>query len=275
MNKDEKTVEGFGFEWNHFDQSMTDQSELFSVFNSYFAVFPWGDLPEGAEGFDLGCGSGRWAKFVAPRVGLIHCLDASSEALESAKRNLAGVSNVTFHHSSVDSIPFADGTMDFGYSLGVLHHVPDTCAGLRSCVQKLKAGAPFLLYLYYAFDNRPKWFYATWKLSNLIRRGIAPLPNRPKLFLTEVIATLVYWPLARLALVLERLGCKVDSLPLSAYRDKSFYTMRTDSFDRFGTRLEQRFTKSEIEKMMTSAGLERILFHQGEPYYCAVGFRSS
>tara|TARA_B110000003_G_C16618896_1_gene522335 strand:+ start:251 stop:421 length:171 start_codon:yes stop_codon:yes gene_type:complete len=28
--------------------------------------------------------------------------------------------------------------MDFGYSLGVLHHIPDTQVWLNSCVQKLK-----------------------------------------------------------------------------------------------------------------------------------------
>lgn len=40
------------------------------------------------------------------------------------------------------------------YFLGVLHHVPDTQAAIRSCVGLLKPGAPLLLYFYYAFDNR-------------------------------------------------------------------------------------------------------------------------
>ena len=46
----------------------------------------------------------------------------------------------------------------------------------------------------------------------------------------------------------------VGNIPLSAYRTKSFYTMRTDSLDRFGTRLEHRFTKEKIEAMMRSMG---------------------
>jgi 2-polyprenyl-3-methyl-5-hydroxy-6-metoxy-1,4-benzoquinol methylase len=44
--------------------------------------------------------------------------------------------------------------MDFGYSLGVLHHIPDAQKALSDCVKKLKLGAPFLVYLYYSFDNR-------------------------------------------------------------------------------------------------------------------------
>jgi hypothetical protein len=47
--------------------------------------------------------------------------------------------------------------MDFGYSLGVLHHVADTEGALRAAVRTLKPGAPLLVYLYYAFDNRPRW----------------------------------------------------------------------------------------------------------------------
>ena len=67
-------------------------------------------------------------------------------------------SNCEFHCASVDAIPLPDDSADFGYSLGVLHHVPDTQKGILECVRKLKPGAPFLLYLYYAFDNRPWWF---------------------------------------------------------------------------------------------------------------------
>ena len=52
-------------------------------------------------------------------------------------------------------MPFADGTMDFGYSIGVLHHIPNTQLALNDCSRKLKSGAPFLVYIYYAFDNQP------------------------------------------------------------------------------------------------------------------------
>ena len=51
--------------------------------------------------------------------------------------------------------------------------------------------------------------------------------------------------------------------------------MRTDALDRFGTRLEQRFTRNKIDEMMRAAGLERIIFSEAEPYWCAVGFKNS
>lgn len=273
-NADGATVAGFGDEWSRFDQSELDSREREEIFQHYFGIFPWEKLPKSAVGFDLGCGSGRWAKCVAPRVGKLLCLDASPEALAVAKRNLSGLSNCELIQASVDAIPMVDGSMDFGYSLGVLHHVPDTLAGLRSCVAKLKPGAPFLLYLYYAFDSKPAWFRAVWKASDLMRRGISRLPHPMRYVSSQLLAVSAYYPLARMALAAEKLGfSKVDSIPLSYYRNRSFYTMRTDALDRFGTRLEQRFTRQQIQSMMKDAGLTDIRFSDRTPFWVAVGLK--
>lgn len=77
-NVDHETVEGFGDEWVRFDQSELPEQDHKAGFEMYFSVFPWHVLPKNAEGFDLGCGSGRWAKLVAPRVGRLHCIDPSA-----------------------------------------------------------------------------------------------------------------------------------------------------------------------------------------------------
>ena len=273
LNYDARTVEGFGREWSRFDQSALDERERHELFAAYFKIFPWHVLPADAAGFDAGCGTGRWAKLVAPRVGRLYCVDASKEALAVARSNLAACANCAFIHASVAELPFADASMDFGYSLGVLHHVPDTAAGIRACADKLKPGAPLLLYLYYAFDNRPTWFRLLWRASDLGRRAISRLPFGLRHLTTELIALAVYWPLARTARLLEDAGRAVDAFPLAIYRRRSFYTMRTDALDRFGTVLEQRFTAQQIRLMMEAAGLERIEFSDAAPYWCAVGYK--
>ena len=270
-NIDPKTVAGFGEEWAAFDQRGLDAVEWQRLFDAYFSTFPFAALAADAEGFDLGCGSGRWAAGVAPRVGRLHCIDPSDKALDVARAALAPFPNVDFHLSGVDSIPLANGSQDFGYSLGVLHHVPDTEAALRACVAKLKPGAPFLLYLYYALDGRPTWFRALWRVTDTARLVISRLPFGLRKAVTTAIAGTIYWPLARIAAAGEKRGRDVSRVPLGFYRKQSFYTMRTDALDRFGTRLEQRFTRSEIEVMMACSGLGQIVFREAEPYWVACG----
>jgi SAM-dependent methyltransferase len=220
----------------------------------------------------MGCGSGRWARLLAPRVGHLHCIDPSA-ALEIARRNLAGQTNVSFHQAGVDAVRLTPASMDFGISLGVLHHVPDSAAAIKSCAALLKPGAPLLLYLYYRFDNQPGWYRLLWKASELGRRLISRLPQGPRVAVTSLIAALVYWPLARLAKLLAALGINTKSFPLSPYRDASFYTMRTDSLDRFGTRLEQRFTRAEVSAMLVAAGCGDIRFSDKAPYWCVCAVR--
>jgi ubiquinone/menaquinone biosynthesis C-methylase UbiE len=131
-NIDLKTVEGFGEEWAAFDQEWLEDSEYDMLFGNYFKVFPFNKLLPDAEGFDLGCGTGRWALGVAPRVGTLHCFDPSPKALAVAQRRLGHLSNVTLAEARADTMPLADGSQDFGYSLGVLHHIPDTAAAMAA-----------------------------------------------------------------------------------------------------------------------------------------------
>jgi SAM-dependent methyltransferase len=274
-NLDPQVAAGFGHEWSTFRQSEGELSseDREAVFQSYFHIFPWNDLPVDPIGIDVGCGSGRWSTMVAPKVGYLHALDASAYALAVARQNLAAHTNVSFHLASVADIPVDDNSLDFAFSLGVLHHVPDTMAAIRAIAAKLKTGAPFLVYLYYALDNRPWWYRAIWRFSNFFRKIISLLPPATRLFISQIIAVTVYWPLARFAALVERSGYSPSALPLEFYRNRKFYVMRTDAYDRFCTRLEQRFTRRQIEQMLRESGFDEIQFSEDTPYWCAVGKR--
>lgn len=270
----ERVIDGFGREWKHFNQHQLDEIERTRIFHDYFNIFPWARLPSsGGIGADIGCGSGRWATVVAPRVAHLHLVDASAAALNVAASATKTLNNVTCHQADVMNLPFADGTLDFAYSLGVLHHVPDTAGAVGEIVRKLKRGAPLLLYLYYRFDNRPGWYRGLWRASDLARRVVSRLPFRIRLMVSTVVAAAVYFPLAQIASMGERWGRDVGGWPLSYYRDKSFYTMRTDSLDRLGTELEQRFTGEEVGEMLRRAGMDEIRFSDRPPYWVAVGVK--
>jgi SAM-dependent methyltransferase len=276
-NFDPRVTRGFGREWSTFrqDEDHLSQQQRQEIFDDYFRIFPWHLLPPGGGvGIDVGCGTGRWSTLVAPRVEHLHLLDASAEALAVAKQNLSAADNVSFHANSVAAIPLPPRSLDFAYSLGVLHHVPNTQAAIEAIADRLKPGAPFLLYLYYALDNRPAWYRLLWRLSNLARLVISRLPFPIRLLISQAAAALIYWPLARAARLLSRFGKSPRASPLAYYSDKSFYVMRTDAYDRLCTRLEKRFSRGEIEAMLTRAGFVGVEFSDKEPFWCAVGVMS-
>ena len=165
--------------------------------------------------------------------------------------------------------------MDFGYALGVLHHTPDPAAALDDCVRTLRPRAPFLVYVYYALEGRPRWYRVVWKTSDVIRRVVVRLPFRIQLATTRLLARMVYWPLARLALVLERAGFDVSAVPLSQYRGRSLYLMEADALDRFATPLEHRFRREQVVDLLRGAGLEDVVVGDDPPYWCAIGYKRS
>lgn len=271
-NIDKKTVSSFGDEWQRFDQNGMSEEESKRIFDNYFSLFPWENISSKAEGFDMGCGSGRWSRYAASKVGHLNCIDPSS-AIDVAKKTLNDFENITFISGSVSDNQLQKNSQDFGYSLGVLHHVPDTQRAIQSCVDLLKADAPLLLYLYYSFDNKPFFYKLIWKASDIIRNLISKLPLKVRNIMTDIIFVIIYIPLVFVSKFVERIGFNPENIPLSYYRNHSFYTMRTDSRDRFGTPLEKRFSRDKIYEMMSKSGLKEIKFADKVPYWCVIGYK--
>jgi ubiquinone/menaquinone biosynthesis C-methylase UbiE len=262
-NLDSETVASFGDEWKAFHDF--SQEEIQSIGDDYFDLVTFDTSTFNV--LDVGCGSGRWALYMAPRVKLIEAIDPSM-AIWVAKDLLKPYSNTRITHASVDNLPFADNSFDLVYSLGVLHHIPDTQAAIHDCFRKTKSGGYFLLYLYYSLDNRGVLFKLVFKTSNALRRIISKFPPSLKKVVCDIIASMIYWPLARFSGLVALFSTKFASIiPLSYYRKTSFFIMRNDALDRFGTPLEKRFSKTEIQQMLQLAGFTNIKFSTKEPFW--------
>jgi len=268
-NIDKKTVESFGEEWSKFN-SFSDV-DLNVTGDEYFDIIP-DHIYKDKKVLDAGCGTGRWSKYISAKASEIEAVDPSA-AVFSAASVLQDCDNARVSQASIDNLPFADNSFDFVFSLGVLHHIPDTQNAMSKCVHKVKPGGFFLVYLYYSLDNRGVLFRSLFYISNMMRKVVSKLPSAIKKMVCDLLAVVIYLPfifLSRLCRLLG-LGDFVKFIPLSYYSNKSFNIIRNDSLDRFGTPLEQRFSKKEIEEMMRNAGLDEILFSDSEPYWHAVG----
>lgn len=264
-NTDAHTVASFGEEWLKFNGF--DKKELELIFNEYFDLCTQKVLPENALVLDLGCGSGRWSACLANRVAQIEAVDPS-KAIYAAAQVTRHYHNIRLSQCSVSCLPFADNNFDFIFSLGVLHHIPDTQKAIIDCVKKLKPGAWLLIYLYYALDNRGFFYKLIFNISTLGRKLICKMPSKIKHLICDGIALFIYWPTVQAVRFFKFLNFKFYTrMPLAYYINKSFFVMRNDALDRFGTPLEQRFTKIQIIGMLTSAGLNNIQFSEKAPYW--------
>lgn len=271
-NIDLSVVNSFGEEWTKFQDF--DNQDISQVGKMYFDIIDENIICKTTKAIDIGCGTGRWTKFLLDKIEFMEAVDPS-EAIFAADRLLGNASNVRLTKASTDNLPFSDETFDFGMSIGVLHHIPDTQKALHDCVKKIKIGGYFYVYLYYALENRGILYRSIFQLSSILRNGISVLPSGLKKITCDVIAIVIYMPFVLIGNFMSRIGLKriADKLPLKFYQDKSFFIIRNDALDRFGTSLEQRFTKEQVIDMMRTSGLQEIKVSNGEPYWHAIGKR--
>lgn len=270
-NIDLNTVESFGEEWSDFKDFK--EEEIANLGVEYFDIINDTIVNKSTVLADFGCGSGRFSKYWQQKVKKIYAIDPSIAVL-SADNLIGKDENVVIVKASIANLPFEDNFFDFGMSIGVMHHIPDTQKAMIDCVSKVKPGGYFYTYLYYKLENRGKAYKLLWNISNIFRNIIANMPKKIKNIICELIAATIYLPFIFLTrmLIFFNANSKVWSkIPLSYYYNKSFYIIRNDARDRFGTPLEQRFSKKEIEKMMINAGLINIVFSENMPYWHAIG----
>ncbi len=270
--REEKTIEAFGDEWSRFNQHHLSNREFNIIYDSYFSILPDGCISTEAILADVGAGSGRFADINASKCKELIAFEPS-KAATVCKNRLDSHDNAYVLQSTIQDIPKSFEKMfDLVYSLGVLHHTDSIRVSLEKLSTLVKPGGHILLYIYYSFDNRSPLFKAIWMASNNIRLVVSGLPKSLKYIVADILAALVYLPLAKISRLAEKFGFNVSNIPLSTYRKYSFKTMRTDSLDRFGTRIEHRMSKQQLEYELSRNGFTNITFSDNVPYWtvCAL-----
>ena len=268
-----KTIKDFGDEWEKFDNKKVGNKELKKIFNTYFRIFPKKIFNKKNIGIDLGSGSGRWAKYIAPMIKKMYLLEPSVKAINVSKKRLQKFKNIEYLNIEINKLNLKSSSLDFAYSLGVIHHLNYPTKCFKIINNKLKKNSPFLVYLYHDFENHHKLYKLIWLLSEYFRKFISKKNFFIKSLLCEIIAIVIYFPLAKISYFLNILNIDVKNVPLSIYKDKSFYIMRNDSLDRFGTKYEKRYSTKDIINLFEKTGFYNIKVSSKEPYWCVIGYK--
>jgi ubiquinone/menaquinone biosynthesis C-methylase UbiE len=258
----------FGYEWNSFRQTQLD-----SFTGTTISRDRWIDIttkhPEEMRGkvvVEAGSGSGRFLEVVAPHARRAIGIDMSV-AVDAARENLLDrYDSVDLIQADLNSIPLKDKSVDFLYSIGVLHHIPDTLNGIKRLMPCVKRGGEVAV-----------WLYGPTPFSPL------PLPSDLYRFVLSRTDPAVLLRLLRhyvpFALKVHRLPfigklmklflpvSEYPRLPIPENMRLEWYVL--DAFDRFATRIEKHFTEEELRGMLTSAGLGNI--RKGAVYNSFIG----
>ncbi len=151
----------------------------------YIPPFAEFSSSKGLDVLEIGVGLGADHESFARAGATLHGIDLTERAVELTGRRLAlqGLrSNVQV--ADAEALPFADGSFDFVYSWGVIHHSPDTPAAAREILRVLKPGGRFRLMIYH------RWSLVGAMLW--LRYGL--LKGRPFMTLAEVYATYLESP---------------------------------------------------------------------------------
>lgn len=181
----DKYVDSFSFEWNTFYDVQMDILNNTDESDKTFR-YKTGWKPENLKNkliLDVGIGAGRFADVVSGWGGEVVGIDLSF-AVEAAFKNIGKRPNVHIIQADIFNLPFKNEVFDHMYSIGVLHHTPDTQKAFKSVVPFLKKGGEFAVFIY------EKNVYH--RFSDIWRKITVRLPLRVIYVLSAVSIPLYY-----------------------------------------------------------------------------------
>ena len=270
---DEQYAGNFGFEWNLFNKTQLDESEEGSMDQqaddneviNYSGparrghesedtfYHKTGLQPEELEGkriLDAGCGTGRFAAVAAAAGAEVVACDLS-QAVEACHQNLGHLPNVQVIQADIFKLPFAPESFDLIYSLGVLHHTPDTRQAFLSLPPLLRPGGKLCAWVYYRQPWRAGLIPPYHLMSDFLRRWTIHWSRERLLKFCHLRAR--YHRLVRLPL-LGRLFLRL--WPGSVHPDHEWRVL--DTFDWYSPLYQWKHTWEELEGWFGEAGLEEV-----------------
>ncbi|MBM4144864.1 MAG: methyltransferase domain-containing protein [Nitrospira sp.] len=181
----DKYVDTFSFEWNKFHDV---QMDILNNTDASENTFGWktGWKPEDIRGrliLDAGVGAGRFADVASRWDGEVIGVDLSY-AVDVAFKNIGKRKNVHIIHADIFHLPFKKEYFDHAYSIGVLHHTPDTEKAFKAVVPYLKKSGEFAVFIY--AHGHYHYFSDIW------RKITTKLPIKCMYYLSSVAMPLYY-----------------------------------------------------------------------------------
>lgn len=245
-----RTQRSFGRQWTTYEvQNAEEDAHLFRTKTGFVP-----DSLQGQRVLDAGCGGGRYA-CVAGRSGAEVLAVDISQAVEKTAQLCADLPNVHVIQANLMELPVRQETFDRIYSIGVLHHTPDTRAAFEALLPFLRPGGQISI-----------WLYRRWtpyrEAMNTFWRSMATRLPHPVVHAIAVLGSpwggIKGWAYRSRFRLLARLLWQTEKF-LPGFSNHPDWRQRVcDTFDWLTPQYQWHHTDEEVTEWFREAGLTDV-----------------
>jgi SAM-dependent methyltransferase len=260
----ERTKSAYALQWNRFRIVRPEEDR--ATFRNRTGLDP--ATLAGARVLDGGCGMGRYLRVAAESGARVVGMDLSG-AVIAARDLTREFPAVSVTKGDLLRPPFAEGSFDHIYSLGVLDHTPDPRRAFLALARLLKPGGRIVIWVY------PKERPALEKIMDAHRAISRRLPLGMLLGLSKLMAPIGGLK-RRLMLsrsrIVSRAGVALNLMTIGVSMHPDPEVRVCDTLDWYAPKYLSRHTFDEVAGWFREAGLHDVVdvskdqsyFHEGQ-----------
>jgi SAM-dependent methyltransferase len=249
----DRTIADFGEQWSVY----TDNSGYYgSQALLEDVVGPLLDVStlRGVRAADIGAGTGRFTNILLQCGARQVIAVEPSDAFEALVENTAQWGERVEHVRTGGEEFRPPAVIDFAFSYGVVHHIPDPEPVVRAVFNALRPGGRFCVWVY-GRENNGAYVWLLKIASTITIR----LPHTA----LAAVVWVAYWPLVAYMTL-----CRSFDLPLAGYMREVFAKLspakrRLTMYDQLNPAYAKYYRQHELVALLTRAGFQDVrVFHR-------------
>ena len=255
MPDKDRTIKDFGKQLLRYSDNEGYYGSL-ELFSDILSPFLKTEDLKNCKAAEIGSGVGRIVNMLL-ESGVQHVVAVEpSDAFAVLVRNIRNPEKVTCLKITGDRLP-AYGDLDYIFSIGVLHHIPDPKPVVEAAFKALRPGGHFFVWLYGKEGNES--YLALIKPLRILTRKL------PHLVLASLV-WLIYHPLNLYIRLCHRIPLPLREYLLSIFEKMSPEKRRLIIYDQLNPAYAKYYTKQEAIKLLEDGGFVSVRVHHRHGY---------